>query len=155
MVTLSALTIVGCAASGEQRGATRFLDEHGPGMTRAAAAAKVVETDVSGLPRSPSRPLLERLSRAARKARHNAVQAGEWNVAEGGEEEDLQRAKAEMTEGANELANAMSPLLGYARAPTAAAGARAESELARGREEGNGGISELWSLAHKSTPPIV
>jgi hypothetical protein len=124
-------------------------------MTRAAAASKVVETDVSRLPRSPSRPLLERLAQAARDARRNAVQAGEWNFAEGGEEEDLQRAKAEMTEGANELANAMSALMSYARAPTTAAVARDESELARGREEWNGGISELWYLAHKSNPPIV
>ncbi len=155
MATVAALTFAGCASSSAQVGATAFLNEHAARAARTAAATKAVEAEVSRLSSSPTRPQLERLARAASEAHRNVVQAGEWNVADGGEEEDLPRAEAEVTEGANELANAMSALLAYARAPSAAALARYESELAHGRERWNEGISQLWYLAHESNPPTV
>jgi len=155
MATVVAFLFAGCASSSDQMDAARFVNEHVAGTARAATATKALEADVSRLSSSPTGPQLERLARAAREGRRNVVQVGEWNVAEGGEEEDLPRAEAEVTEGANELANAMSALLGYARAPTAAALTRYESELAHGREEWNGGISQLWYLAHESNPPTV
>jgi hypothetical protein len=155
MATLAAFTFAGCASSSAQLGATAFLNEHVAAAARAAAATKAVEAEVSRLSSSPTRPQLERLARAAGKGHRNVVQAGEWNVAEGGEEEDLPHAEAEVTEGANELANAMSALLAYARAPRAAALARYESELARGREQWNEGISQLWYLAHTAHPPTL
>src|ERR1017187_3563832 len=108
MATVAALTVIGCAASRDQTGATACLTEHLGGMERAAAAAKAVEADAPRLSSSPTPPQLERLAVVARRARRDVIQAGEWHVAEGGEEEDLPRAKTEMTEGANELANAMS-----------------------------------------------
>jgi hypothetical protein len=74
---------------------------------------------------------------------------------EGAEEEDLPRAETEATEAAGELASATSALQAYARAPSAAALASAQSELARGREQWNESISQLWYLAHASSPPIV
>jgi hypothetical protein len=154
MITAGALTFAGCASSSAQKGATSFLSEHVVGVARAAAATKAVEAEVSRLSSSPTRPQLERLARAAAKGHRNLVPASEWNVAEG-EEEDLPQAEAEVTEGANELANAMSALLAYARAPSGAALARYESELAHGREKWNGGISQLWYLAHESNPPTV
>jgi hypothetical protein len=155
MATVAALAFAGCASSSTQTGATVFLDEHVVGAARAAAATKAVEAEVSRLSSSPTRSQLERLARAAGEGHRNLVQAGEWNVAEGGEEEDLPRAEAEVTEGANELANAMSALQAYARAPSTAALARYESKLAHGREQWNEGISELWHLAHGSNPPTV
>ncbi len=155
MATLAALTFAGCASSSAQMGATAFLDEHVAGATRAAAATKAVEAEASRLSSPPTQPQLEQLARTAGQGHRNVVQVGEWNVAEGGEEEDLPHAKAEVTEGANELANAMSALLAYARAPRAAALARYESELARGREQWNEGISQLWYLAQEPHPPTV
>lgn len=137
-------------------GATAFLNEHVAAATRASAATKAVEVEVSRLSSSPTGPQLERLARTAAEGHRNDVRAGEWNVAaEGGEEEDLPRAEAEVTEGANDLTDAMSALKAYARAPSAAALARYESELAHGREQWNGGISQLWYLAHRSNPPTV
>jgi hypothetical protein len=155
MATVAALTFAGCASSSAQLGATAFLNEHVAAAARAAAATKAVEAEVSRLSSSPTRPQLERLARAAGKGHRNVVQAGEWNVAEGGEEEDLPLAETEVTGGAKELANAISALRAYARAPSAAALARCESELAQGREKWNAGISELWYLAHESNPPTV
>jgi hypothetical protein len=88
--------------------------------------------------------------------------AGEWNVAKSGEggeegieEEDLPRAETEATEAANELAAAMSALEAYTRAPAAAALAHYESKLAHGREVWDESISEIWHLAHGSSPPVV
>lgn len=155
MAATAAIVIVGCASGPAQTGATNFLNEHLAGMARAAAAAKAVEAAVSRLSSSPTRPQLEQLARTAGDGHRNLVQAGEWSVAEGGEEEDLPRSETEISEGANELAKAMSALQGYLRAPTAAARARYEVELARGREQWNGGISQLWYLAHRSNPPTV
>ncbi len=108
---------------------------------------------------SPTRSQLERLARAAGKDHRNLVQASEWNVAAGGEEgaeeEDVPRAEAQVTNGANELARAMSVLQGYVRAPSAAALARYEDQLNHGRELWDEGISELWYLDHESNSPTI
>jgi hypothetical protein len=155
MVAVAALAFLGCASSSAQREATGFLNEHAAGVARAAAATRAVEAEVSRLSSPPTRPQLESLARASGKGRRDVVPAGEWSVPEGGEEEDLPRAEAEVSEGANELANAMSALQTYARTQSAAAFGRYESKLARGREQWNGGISEVWYLAHDSNPPTV
>jgi hypothetical protein len=156
MATLAVLTFAGCAPGQVQMDATAFVNEHVAAATRASAAAKAVEAQVSRLSRPPTGTQLERLARIAAEGRRNVVQVGEWNVAaEGVEEEDLPRAEAEVTEGANDLTDAMSALKVYARALSAAALARYVSELAHGREQWNGGISQLWYLAHRSNPPTV
>ena len=154
MVTVGALAVAGCGSTSAQGSATAFLDEHVSAVARAAAATKAAEAQVSRLSRPPTRLQLERLARAAAQGHRSVVPASEWEVAEG-EEEDLPQAEAEVTEGANELAHATSALLAYARTSGAAALTRYESELAHGREKWNGGISELWYLAHKSNPPTV
>lgn len=159
MAAVAALVLAGCA-SGTRTAAAAFLKEHAAGATRAAEATMAVEAQVAQLPSSPTRPQLERLAGVAGHGRRSTVQVGEWNVgepsvAEGSEEEDLPRAEAQVTEGANELADAMSALQSYVRAPSAAALARYNSELAHGRERWNEGISQLWFLAGRSNPPTV
>jgi hypothetical protein len=156
MATLAALTFAGCASSSAPTGATVFLNEHVAGAARAAAATKAVEAEVSRLSSPPTQPQLKRLLRIAGQARRNVVQAGEWSVANGeAEEEDLPRAEGEVTEGANDLAQALSALRAYARAPSAATLARYQSELAHGLERWNEGISQLWFQAGKANPPTV
>jgi hypothetical protein len=159
LAAVIALGLAGCASSSNQTSASAFIDQHGAGATRAAAATKAVEVEVSRLSGSPTRSQLQRLARAAGEGRRAAVQAGEWNVDEGGEEgaeeEDLPRSEHEAADGGNELANAMAALQAYARAPGAAALARYRRELARGREQWNEGISQLWYLAHEHRPPTV
>ena len=156
MATVAALTLVGCASSSAQTEASAFLAEHAAGAARLAAATKAVEAEVSQLSSSPAPSQLNRLVRMAAEGHRNAVQASEWNVAaEGGEEEDLPRAEAEVTEGANDLANAMSALQAYARAPRATRLANYDREVVPGRERWNEGISEIWYLARHSNPPTV
>jgi hypothetical protein len=159
LAAVVALGLSGCASSSVQTSAGAFIGEHGGGAVRAAAAAKAVEVEVSRLSRSPTRSQLQKLARAAGEGHRSAVQAGEWNVSEGGEEgaeeEDLPRSEHEVIEGADELANAMAAVQTYARAPSAAALARYRSALARGREQWNEGVSQLWYLGHKHNPPTV
>jgi hypothetical protein len=155
MVAAAALVVAGCSAS-TQTGARAFFAEHVAEATSATTATKVVEAELSRASSAPSRLQLERLAHAAGEARRDEVRASEWNVAaEGGEEEDLPRAESEATEGADELAHAMSAVQAYARARSAAALARYESELSRGRERWNEGISQIWYLADRSNPPTV
>ncbi len=159
IVAVAALGLAGCASSTIQTAATAFIDEHATVATRAAAATKVVEADVSRLSSAPTRSQLQRLARAAAQGHRDIVLAGEWNVSEAGEagveEEDLPRAETETTDGADELADAVSAVQAYARAPDASARASFERELARGREQWNEGIAQVWYLAHESDPPIV
>lgn len=140
-------------------GASAFHDEHAAAAVRLAAALKQVEADVSRLSSSPTRSQLGPLAQAAGEAHGNVAQAGKWSVAgqgeEGAEEEDVPRAETQVAEGADELANAMSSLQAYARAPSAGTRARYERELAAGRTEWNEGIFQLWFLAHKSNAPTV
>jgi hypothetical protein len=80
-----------------------------------------------------------------------------WQVAgqgeEGAEEEDVPRAETQVAEGAEALAAAMSSLGSYARLPRELTLTNYRSKLASGRTSWNEGISQLWYLAHKSTPP--
>ncbi|HSZ04431.1 MAG TPA: hypothetical protein VK778_04420 [Solirubrobacteraceae bacterium] len=162
LAVIAALVLAGCASSSIQTDAGTFFAEHGAAAKRAAAATKAVEADVSRLSGSPSRSQLQPLTRAAAQARRDDVQAGEWDVAksgeggeEGVEEEDLPRAETEATEGANELANAMSALQAYVRAPSTAALAHYRSELAHGQEQWDESVTQLWFLAHEHHPPLV
>ncbi len=156
------VVLAGCASSSIQTDAATFRNEHAVTATRVAAASKAVAAAVSRLSSSPSRSQLEQLAHAAAQARPSSVLAGEWNVAKSGEggeegieEEDLPRAETEATEAANELAGAMSALEAYTRTPSTAALARDESKLAHAREVWDESISEIWHLAHDSSPPIV
>lgn len=155
MASVVALALLGCASSSIQTDATAFLNEHLDGAARAAAATKAVEAAVSQLSSSPTGPQLQRLALAAGEARRELVGAGDWSIGEGGEEEDVPRAEGEVTEGASELARAMSALSAYARAPSATALARYRSDLTHGRERWNEGISHLFYLAHESHPPTL
>jgi hypothetical protein len=125
-------------------------------------ATKAAANAASRLSSAPSRSQLEQLAHTAAQARRSSVLAGEWNVAKSGEggeegieEEDLPRAETEATEAGNELAAAMTALEAYTRAPSAAALARYHSRLTHGREVWDESITEIWHLAHDSSPPIV
>ena len=155
IVVVAGVALAGCS-SNAQTGASAFIGEHRAGAIRAAAATKAVETDVSRLSRSPTRPQLEQLARAASEGHLAVAQVQGWSVAEGAEEgEDLPLAESQVNEGAGELAKAMSVLRSSANAPDAAERTRYEGELARGRYRWNEGISQLWYLAHESDPPTV
>lgn len=156
---MAALALAGCAASSARNGARDYLGEHAAAAARVAAATKAVELEVSRLPSSPLRSRLARLARGAGEARGDGAVAGAWSVAggdeEGTEDEDVARAETEVAEGAKELAGAMALVQAYARAPSAGALRRYESELASGRAQWNEGVTELWYLAHAAHPPIV
>jgi hypothetical protein len=159
IATVAAFSFAGCASSSVQGDASAFVSQHVIAAVRAAVTTRAVEVEVSQLSSSPTGPQLERLARAAGKDRRNLVLAGEWNGVgareEGAEEEDVPRAEAQVTNGANELARAMSVLQAYARAPSAAVLTRYEIQLNHGREAWDEGISELWHLGHESNSPTI
>ena len=162
MAAVAALALAGCASTTIQQDAGTFYEEHTAAAKRAAAATRAVADEVARLSSSPSPRQLEQIAPAAAQARRDDVQASEWNIAESGEggeegveEEDLPRAETEATEGANELAKAMSALQAYIRAPGTATRAGYESKLSHGREQWDESVTQLWYLAHKHNPPLV
>lgn len=163
IATALAVALAGCATSSPQTAATTFVDEHLTGAARAAAAVKGDELGLAQLPARPTRGQLARLLRTVSAGRGHVVAAGEWHTVavsaasaeEGGEEEDIPRAETQATEGATELAAALSALQSYARAPSAHALAGYRSELAAGREQWNEGVAQLWHLAHMSNAPTI
>jgi hypothetical protein len=162
-VTLLAIALAGCATSSPQTAASTFVGEHLAAAARAAAAVKAGEVELAQLPSRSTRAQFERLARTAGAGLGDVAAAAKWHTIEispasseeGAEEEDLPRAETQATQGATELANAMSALQAYARAPSASALARYRSELATGREQWNEGISQLWYLAHTSHAPTL
>lgn len=159
LAVLAGVALVGCASGSPQTGAARFRGEHAAAAARAIASAKAVESELAGLALAPTRAQLARLAQAAGEAHGELLEASEWNVAgrgeEGAEEEDVPRAETQVTEGAGEVAGAMSALQTYARAPSATPLASYRSKLANGRTEWDEGISQLWYLAHASDPPTL
>src|SRR5271166_732216 len=124
-LALAASLLVGCASGSPQTGAATFRDEHAVPAARLAATTKALELEISRLSPAPTAAQLVGLARAAAQAHGEAAGASAWHVAgrgeEGAEEEDLPRAETQVTEGAGELASAMSALQSYVRAPSAAA----------------------------------
>jgi hypothetical protein len=159
LAVAASVGLVGCASGSPQTGAATFRDEHAAVAARLAATAKSVQLEVSRLSPTPTRAQVGQLARAAAEVHGEADQAGAWSVAgrgeEGAEEEDLPRAETQVTEGASELASAMSALQSYARAPSAAALTGYQSKLANAQAEWNEGIAQLWYLAHASDPPTI
>jgi hypothetical protein len=162
LVAVAAVALAGCASTSIQTDATTFHKEHAASAAQVAATVKAVAGEVAQLSGPPTHAQLQRLARAAARAHRIVAQAGEWDVAnsgeggeEGVEEEDLPRAETEATEGANQLAGAISALQTYVRAPSAAVLDEYQSKLARGREQWDESITQLWYLAHESSPPTV
>ncbi len=155
LVVIASALLAGCAAAGAEPGAASFFAGHEASATRAAAAARAAESQMAALGATPTEPRLEALALAAARARRSLVAVSEWDTAQEGEEEDLVQAESEVTEGATDLANAMSALRAYASTPKPASRARYERERARGRALWNEGIVELWYLAKRSNPATV
>ncbi len=157
LLAVAALVCAGCAAGSPQTGAKDFYEEHATAAASIAAATKAVEGDLSSLATSPTSSQLAMLAGAASQAHTSLEQVSGWKIAgqgeEGAEEEDVPRAETQVAEGAEELLSAMSALGSYARTPSASTLAEYNSKLANGRVSWNEGISQLWYLAHKSTPP--
>lgn len=159
IAVIAGVVLAGCASGSPQTGAVAFRDEHAVAAARVATAAKTVALEISRLAATPTRTQLTLLARDAAQAQRDAAQADEWSVAgrgeEGAEEEDVPRAETQVTEGAGELAAAMSAAQAYARAPSTAPLAQYRSRLAGGQTQWNEGIAQLWYLAHASDPPTV
>ncbi len=156
---LAAIALSGCVSGSPQTGARTFISEHGAIAASVAAATLEAEAAASRVAARPTRPQLSRLAALGAQARRELLAAAEWNVAgrgeEGAEEEDVPRAESQVTEGAGEIASAMSSLDAYAHAPSAATLAAYQTKLAEGRSQWNEGISQLWYLAHTASPPTV
>jgi len=148
-----AVALAGCA--GAEPGAAKFVREHAASLAPAAAAVRRAEAQAAGL-HAPLRGAQKAsLEHAAALARRSVVGVSEWSVAEKGQEENLEQAEREVTEGAARLVTAMSALQVYGATPSPASLARYSSERARGREQWNQGIGQLWYLAHRADPPTI
>jgi hypothetical protein len=156
-LTIAAIVCAGCASGSPQMGAKSFYEEHAKAAAGIAVATKAVELEISRLSTSPTRSQLTMLAADASQMYTRLLQVSGWQVAgqgeEGVEEEDVPRAETQLAEGAEALAAAMSSLGSYARLPEAVTLAKYRSKLASGRTSWNEGISQLWYLAHKATPP--
>jgi hypothetical protein len=156
-LAIAAIVCAGCASGSPQMGAKSFYEEHAKAAASVAVATQAVELEISRLSTSPTRSQLARLAAEASQTHTRLLRVSGWQVAgqgeEGAEEEDLPRAETQVAEGAEALAAAMSLLGSYARLPAAVTLANYRSRLASGRISWNEGISQLWYLAHKSTPP--
>lgn len=104
----------------------------------------------------PTEHQLTRVARAAQEANKRIDEARSgWTVTESGEEEELSTIETQLTEGSDELKNAMAALVTYAGNPNAAALMPYTMHIKSGREQWNEGISQLWYLTKRSKPPTV
>jgi len=151
----SCIALAGCAGAGAEPGAATFVRDHAVALAPAAAAVRRAEAQAAGLQLPLRDAQRTPLVHAAALARRSVVGVSEWSVDEKGQEEDLEQAEREVTEGAARLVNAMAALQVYTASPSSASLARYSAELARGREQWNQGIGQLWYLAHRADPPRI
>jgi hypothetical protein len=154
LLALGALALTGCGAATE-RGAEAFYREHGAEAAQTAQAARALGAEVAGLPARPSTSRLEALAVAEHRTRRDLLAAAKWTVVEDGEEEGVSQATKEINEGTGALLQAMTEIRLYASTLRPGYLADYRTELARGREYWNQGITQLWYVAHKSSPPKI
>ncbi len=159
LAAVGGLLLAGCSTGSPQTDAASFLNERATAMTSLASTTRALDAEISRLTGSPTPAQLAQIGRAAGEAHDAALKDSEWNVPgageEGAEEEDVPRAGTQVTEGAGELAQAMSYLKSYAKAPETAALRHYKGKLANARTEWNEGVAQLWYLAHRSHAPII
>lgn len=154
-----ALLLAGCSSASPQTGAASFLEEHSRAATHLVQMTHAVAAEVARLTGSGSSSQLTQLAHAASLTHDYAVKASEWNIPgggeEGAEEEDVPRATSQVTEGAGEVAKAMTNLRTYAKTPRMPALRRYKGRLANARIEWNEGIAQLYYLAHRVHAPTL
>jgi hypothetical protein len=159
LAAVGGLLLAGCSTGSPQTDAASFLNEHATAARSLVSMTRAVGAEVAGLTGSPAASQLAGIARAAGEAHDAALKDSEWNVPgageEGAEEEDVPRAGTQVTEGAGELAKAMSDLKSYTKSPNTAALRHYKGKLANARVEWNEGIAQLWYLAHRSHAPTI
>jgi outer membrane murein-binding lipoprotein Lpp len=154
-----ALLLAGCSNGSPQTGAASFLEEHSRAATHLAQMTRAVAADVGRLAGAGTSSQLTQLARTAGETHDYAIKASEWNIPgageEGAEEEDVPRATTQVTEGAGEVAKAMTYLKTYASTSRTLALRHYKGRLANARTEWNEGIAQLYYLAHRSHAPTL
>jgi len=154
-----ALLLAGCSSGSPQTGAASFLDEHNAAAAHLAQMTHAVAAEVGRLAGAGTSSQLTQLAHAAGATHEYALEASEWDIPgggqEGAEEEDVPRATSQVTEGAGEVASAMTYLKSYVRTPRTLALRHYKGRLANARIEWNEGIAQLYFLAHRSHPPTL
>lgn len=159
LAAVGCLLLAGCSTASPQSGAASFLNEHATATIRLAGMTRALDAQASRLTGSATPAELAQLAKAAEALRRYAIKASEWDVPgageEGAEEEDLPRAASQVTEGAGEVASAMSDLSAYAKDRKTVALRHYKGKLANASTEWNEGVAQLWYLAHRSHAPTI
>lgn len=155
LAALAALALGGCASTAAEPGANTFYRTHHEAAVTAAAAVRSLESLLASSSSPPSKAQSQALAVAAVRARRRMIPPSEWAGPERGEEENLQQAETEVSEGAQDILRAIASLREYARTgrPGDLAGYR--SQLRPGSEKWNEGVIQLWHLAGAHDPPTV
>ncbi len=153
-LTAGALLLAGCGSASEP-GANTFLREHGGEARHAAALVSALSVAVKTLPATPSGAQLQAIAVDGHMAHRALLAASNWTVSEDGEEEGVSQAEKEIHEGTEALLNAAVDIHLYSLRARPRSLAAYRRELAAGREYWDQGITELWFVAKKPSPPRI
>ncbi len=155
-ICLAAIALAGCASGSAQPGAVSFFNEHGQQAARVGRSVRDVETEVRALAGPPTRQQLARLAGSAQRADEqiDEMRSG-WSAPENVEAEELSTIEVQLYEGTSELKNAMAALVTYAGNPSAAALAPYTTHLKSASEKWNEGVTQLWYVLKRRSPPTV
>jgi hypothetical protein len=92
---------------------------------------------------------LGEIGKAAQQA-HNQIDGFRRELFDKEASEKLKHATFELSEGANELKNAMGALVAYTRRPNPAAVERLTTHMQAARSKWNAGAEEIWHIANES-----
>jgi uncharacterized protein with von Willebrand factor type A (vWA) domain len=150
-----ALVLGGCASTSAEPEANKFYADHHQAATVAAAAVNSMKAALASLPAHPTLEQRQALQVAAVRAKRRMTAPSEWAGPERGEEEDLQQAETEVSEGAQDVLKAIRSLRSYARTGDSADLQSYTSQFRTAGEKWNEGVIQLWHLAGKHGPPTI
>ncbi len=150
-----ALVLGGCASTPAEPEANKFYADHHQAAAVAAAAVNSMKSALASLPTHPTLAQRQALQVAAVRAKRRMTAPSEWAGPERGEEEDLQQAETEVSEGAQDVLKAIRSLRSYARTGDRADLQSYTSQFRAAGEKWNEGVIQLWHLAGKHGPPTI
>lgn len=155
LAAVAAALGAGCAGGSAQPGARTFLQVHETEAVKAAAAVATLRLDAEALAGPGGGAARERLVTDAAHARRALALTSEWPLTATREEEDLERAQAEIVEASRQLLSAAAALRSFARGRDPSGLVRWRSDLSEAREKWNGAVSQLWYLDGRHGAPTI
>jgi hypothetical protein len=142
------MVLVGCGgASGTpEQQAREYISKHGHNINVGRVDYEHVALLIGLAGKGGGEEAINEVAKVAQEA-HNELDSVREELFDSEASEKLKNASLELSEGANELKNAMGAIVAYAGSPNPASLAHATTQMQSAKSKWNTAVDEIWTIA--------